>query len=98
MILVLQNHLKINLPLTPETSRDWEWALAGDKIRIQFRSELDARKDILSRKKQGKYSVQLGSFKSDNFTEAISWTRRLIDEGYYTYLHRTEEKFEKKWT
>ncbi|MBP46040.1 MAG: hypothetical protein CL925_16775 [Deltaproteobacteria bacterium] len=97
MILVLQNHLKINLPLTPETSRDWEWALAGDKIRIQFRSELDARKDILSRKKQGKYSVQLGSFKSDNFTEAISWTRRLIDEGYYSYLHRTEEKFEKKY-
>ena len=43
MTLAVQNHLKINFPLTPEKSRDWEWALSGDKIRIQFRSELDAR-------------------------------------------------------
>lgn len=97
MTLAVQNHLKINLPLTPEKSRDWEWALSGDKIRIQFRSELDARKDILSRKKQGKYSLQLGSFESEEFVTAVNWAMLLTEEGYYTYLQRTEEKYNKKY-
>ena len=97
MTLSVQNHLKINFPLTPEKSRDWEWALSGDKIRIQFRSELDARKDILSRKKQGKYSLQLGSFESEEFVTAVNWARLLTEEGYYTYLQRTEETYNKKY-
>ena len=93
MTLVLQNHLTIHLTLTPDTSLDWELALGKDKLRVQFRSELDARKDILSRKKQGKVSIQLTSFSTEEFLEAIRWTQYLIQEGYYAYLHRTEEKF-----
>ena len=97
MTLLVQNRLKIDLSITPGKSRGWEWAESGSKIRVRFRSEMDAGKDILSRKKQGKYSVQLTSLDSVQFETAISWLQRLNHQGYYSYIQRTDETFEKRY-
>ncbi len=97
LTVLVQNKAKIDLSLTPESTQDWEWVKKGNKIRVQFRSELDARKDILARKKQGKYSVQLLSLGENKFSLAVTFMRRLILDGHYAYLHRTEQQYEEKY-
>ena len=58
---------------------------------------MTAVKDILARKKRGKFSIQLISIEQEQFSHAVSLLKRLIHDGYYAYLQRTETKFEEKY-
>ncbi|MDG1860559.1 MAG: hypothetical protein P8J49_03050, partial [SAR324 cluster bacterium] len=59
--ILVQNRLKIDYTITPLSQRDWHLVRINNSIRVQFRSEMAAIKDILYRKKRGKFSVQLVS-------------------------------------
>lgn len=95
--ILVQNRFKIDYTITPLAPRDWHLVRSNKAIRVQFRSELLAVKDILARKKRGKYSIQLISIEHARFPLAVSLLSRLLNDGYYAYLHRTDAKFEGKY-
>ena len=95
--ILVQNRYKIDYTITPLASRDWHLVRRNNEIRVQFRSELFALKDILARKKRGKFSIQLISIEHAQFPLAISLLSRLLNDGYYAYLYRTDAKFEGKF-
>ncbi len=95
--ILVQNRLKIDYTITPLAQRDWHLVRSNKAIRVQFRSELLAVKDILARKKRGKYSIQLISIEHARFPLAVSLLSRLLNDGYYAYLQRTDAKFEGKY-
>ena len=95
--ILVQNRLKIDYTITPLAQRDWDLVRSNKAIRVQFRSELLAVKDILARKKRGKYSIQLISIEHARFPLAVSLLSRLLNDGFYAYLHRTDAKFEGKY-
>ena len=76
-----------------EYARDWEW-IQDRKIKVQFHTEVDAMKDILSRKKLGKFAVQMTSLPVTDFPKALELVQLLVQDGHYAYIHRTEDKFE----
>lgn len=92
--ILVQNRFKIDYTITPLAPRDWHLVSSNNSIRVQFRSELFSVKDILARKKRGKFSLQLVSIEHDRFPLAISLLSRLLNDGHYAYLHRTDSKFE----
>ena len=91
--ILVQNRFKIDYTITPLAPRDWHLIRKNKSIRVQFRSELFGVKDILARKKRGKFSLQLVSIEHDKFPLAISLLSRLLNDGHYAYLHRTDSKF-----
>ena len=95
--ILVQNRYKIDYTITPLAPRDWHLVRSNNAIRIQFRSELYTLKDILARKKRGKYSIQLISIEHARFPMAVSLLSRLLNDGYYAYLYRTDAKFEGKF-
>ena len=95
--ILVQNRFKIDYTITPLASRDWHLVRSNKAIRVQFRSELLAEKDILARKKRGKYSIQLISIEYARFPLAVSLLSRLLNDGFYAYLQRTDAKFEGKY-
>jgi hypothetical protein len=95
--ILVQNRFKIDYTITPLSQRDWHLVRSNKAIRVQFRSELLAVKDILARKKRGKYSIQLISIEHARFPLAVSLLSRLLNDGYYAYLHRTDAEFEGKY-
>ena len=95
--ILVQNRFKIDYTITPLASRDWHLVRSNKAIRVQFRSELLAEKDILARKKRGKYSIQLISIEHARFPLAVSLLSRLLNDGFYAYLQRTDAKFEGKY-
>ena len=54
--LLVQNHLKFDYTITPISSRNWHLTRKNKAISVQFRSELFDEKDILARKKRGKFA------------------------------------------
>jgi hypothetical protein len=92
--VLIQNHHKLDYTVIPEYARDWEWVRDGRKIKVQFHTEVDAMKDILSRKKLGKFAVQMTSLPVTDFPKALELLQLLVQEGHYAYLHRTEDKYE----
>ena len=95
--ILVQNRFKIDYTITPLASRDWHLVRSNKAIRVQFRSELLAEKDILARKKRGKYSIQLISIEHARFPLAVSLLSRLLNDGFYAHLQRTDAKFEGKY-
>jgi len=95
--ILVQNRFKIDYTITPLSQRDWHLVRINNSIRVQFRSELAAIKDILYRKKRGKFSVQLVSIGEDQFQLAVSLMSRLLHAGHYAYLHRTDAEFDGKY-
>jgi cell division septation protein DedD len=95
--ILVQNRHKIDYTITPLGPRDWHLVRSNKAIRVQFRSELFALKDILARKKRGKFSIQLISVEHAHFPLAVSLLSRLLNDGYYAYLYRTDAKFEGKF-
>ncbi len=95
--ILIQNRSKIDYTITPLAPRDWHLIRNNNSIRIQFRSELFPVKDILARKKRGKFSLQILSIEQDRFPLAISLLSRLLNDGHYAYLMKTESKFEGKF-
>ena len=69
--ILIQNHHKLDYTIIPEYARDWEWIQDGRKIKVQFHTEVDAMKDILSRKKLGKFAVQMMSLPVTEFPKAL---------------------------
>tara|TARA_B100000678_G_scaffold161231_1_gene134746 strand:+ start:1363 stop:1959 length:597 start_codon:yes stop_codon:yes gene_type:complete len=65
--ILVQNRFKIDHTITPLSKRDWHLVRINNSIRVQFHSEMEAVKDILSRKKRGKFSIQLISIEDDRF-------------------------------
>ncbi len=51
--ILVQNRFKIDHTITPLSKRDWHLVRINNSIRVQFHSEMEAVKDILSRKKTG---------------------------------------------
>ena len=94
--VLIQNRSKIDYTITPLAPRDWHLVRNNNSIRIQFRSEMTPVKDILARKKRGKFSLQLISVEQERFSLAITLLSRLLNDGHYAYLQRTESKFEGK--
>ena len=92
--VLIQNHHKLDYTIIPEYARDWEWIQDGRKIKVQFHTEVDAMKDILSRKKLGKFAVQMTSLSVTDFPKALELLQLLVQDGHYAYIHRTEDKFE----
>ena len=95
--ILVQNRFKIDYTITPLSQRDWHLVRINNSIRVQFRSELAAIKDILYRKKRGKFSVQLVSIEDGQFQLAVSLMSRLLHAGHYAYLHRTDAEFDGKF-
>ncbi len=94
--LMVQNKSRLDLVEVPDASKDWEVGQDGQKLKIQFRSEVDAMKDILSRRNRGKYAIQLLSVPEDEFQVALDRVRTLMQDGRYAYLYRTEKPYEGK--
>jgi hypothetical protein len=94
--LMVQNKSRLDLIEVPDTSKDWEAAREGRKLKIQFRSEVDAMQDILSRRNRGKYAVQMLSLPEEQFEVALERVRLLMQDGHYAYLHRTEKPYKGK--
>ena len=92
--ILVQNRFKIDYTITPLSERDWHLVRSNNSIRVKFRSEMAATKDILYRKKRGKFSVQLVSIEEDQFQLAVSLMSRLLHAGHYAYLHRTDAEFD----
>ena len=95
--ILVQNRFKIDHTITPLSKRDWHLVRINNSIRVQFHSEMEAVKDILSRKKRGKFSIQLISIEDDRFPLAVSLMSRLLHDGHYAYLHRTDAEFDGKF-
>lgn len=95
--ILVQNRYKIDYTITPLSPREWHLVRRKNSIKVQFPYEMTAIKDILARKKRGKFSIQLISIEHDRFPHAVSLLKRLLHEGYYAYLQRTETKFEDKY-
>ncbi|MCS5551681.1 MAG: SPOR domain-containing protein [SAR324 cluster bacterium] len=95
--IMVQNHYKFDSTITPLSPREWHLVSNKKSIRVQFPYEMTAVKDILARKKRGKFSIQLISIEHDQFSHAVSLLKRLVHDGYYAYLQRTETKFEEKY-
>ena len=95
--IMVQNHYKFDITITPLSPREWHLVRNKKSIRVQFPYEMTAVKDILARKKRGKFSIQLISIEHEQFSHAVSLLKRLIHDGYYAYLQRTETKFEEKY-
>jgi len=95
--IMVQNHYKFDSTITPLSPREWHLSRNKKTIRVQFPYEMTAVKDILARKKRGKFSIQLISIEHEQFSQAVSLLKRLIHDGYYAYLQRTETKFEEKY-
>ncbi len=95
--IIVQNKYKLDYTIIPENTNTWNIIQDEKKLKIQFQGEVDDRKDILSRKKQGKYAVQVMSVEPERFERAVSLVRALVNGGYYAYLHRTDEKFDNKY-
>jgi len=95
--IMVQNHNKFDSTITPLSHREWHLLRNKKSIRVQFPYEMTAIKDILARKKRGKFSIQLISIEHEQFSHAVSLLKRLIHDGYYAYLKRTETKFEEKY-
>lgn len=95
--IMVQNHNKFDSTITPLSPREWHLVSKKTSIRVQFPYEMTAVKDILARKKRGKFSIQLISIEHDQFSHAVSLLKRLVHDGYYAYLQRTETKFEEKY-
>jgi len=92
--ILVQNRFKIDYTITPQAPREWHLVRINNSIRVQFRSELFAVKDILARKKRGKFSIQLISIEHKRFPLAVTLLSRLLNDGHYAYLHRTDAKFD----
>ena len=95
--IMVQNHYKFDSTITPLSPREWYLVRNKKSIKVQFPYEISAVKDILTRKKRGKFSIQLISIEHEQFSHAVSLLKRLIHDGYYAYLQRTETKFEEKF-
>ena len=95
--IMVQNYYKFDSTISPISPREWHLVRNKKSIRVQFPYEMTAVKDILARKKRGKFSIQLISIEHDQFSHAVSLLKRLIQDGYYAYLQRTETKFEEKY-
>jgi len=95
--IFVQNKSKLEYTIIPQSSRDWELIQERRKVKIRFRSEVDVMKDILSRKKRGKYAIQLFSLSEDEIPKVMSLLRLLMNDGHYTYLYRSSVKFEGKY-
>ncbi len=95
--IMVQNHYKFDSTITPLSPREWHLVRNKKSIRVQFPYEMTAVTDILARKKRGKYSIQLISIEHEEFSHAVSLLKRLIHDGYYAYIQRTETKFEEKY-
>ncbi len=94
--LMVQNKSRLDLVEVPDATKDWEVGQDGQKLKIQFRSEVDAMKDILSRRNRGKYAIQLMSVPEDEFSVALDRVRTLMEDGRYAYLYRTEKPYDGK--
>ncbi|MEE2717785.1 MAG: SPOR domain-containing protein [SAR324 cluster bacterium] len=91
--VLVQNRTKFDSTQWVEASRDWLLVEHDERLKVQFRSEVDAMRDILSRKNRGKYAVQMVSLPEREFAKAVELMRRLQREGHYAYLHRTENAY-----
>jgi hypothetical protein len=94
--LLIQNRMKLDYTVIPTFSRNWEWVRDGRKLKVQFHSEEGAKKDILSRKKLGKFAVQMISLPAEEFDQALQLVHLLLEDGHYAYLHRAEQKYDGK--
>ena len=95
--IMVQNRHKIDYTITPFSPREWHLVRSKNSIKVQFPYEMSGVKDILARKKRGKFSIQLISIEHDRFPHAVSLLKRLLHQGYYAYLQRTETEFENKY-
>ncbi|MBF0288387.1 MAG: SPOR domain-containing protein [SAR324 cluster bacterium] len=95
--IIVQNKYKLDYTIIPEHTNTWSIVEERKKLKIQFQGEAEDQKDILSRKKQGKYAVQIMSVEPERFEHAVSLVKVLVAGGYYAYLHRTDEKFDDKY-
>ena len=91
--VLVQNRTKFDSTQWVAASRDWLLVEQDERLKVQFRSEVDAMRDILSRKNRGKYAVQMVSLPEREFVKAVELMRRLQREGHYAYLHRTENAY-----
>ncbi|MBF0238211.1 MAG: SPOR domain-containing protein [SAR324 cluster bacterium] len=89
--ILIQNQAKIDYTIrSGKGNKDWHLIWDGKKLKVQFASEKSDSKDILSRKKRGKYAVQIASIEEERFLTAIQVMRKLLMDGYYAYIFRTE--------
>lgn len=95
--ILVRNECKLDYTILPQDAGMWKIVKAGKQLRVHLMTEQEGRKDILSRKKKGKYAVQILSVERKYFNRAMQTVQELVRDGYYAYLHRTKEKFENKY-
>lgn len=95
--IFIQNKSKYDYTVKPKGRTNWDIVKEGRKIKAIFQSEQAKAKDILSRKKQGKYAIQMASLEEENFLKAVDILRMLINDGYYAYIYKTEKKYKGKY-
>lgn len=91
--MMVQNKNKMDYTVRPTDLTQWGYVNDGKKVKVQFGQESESQKDILSRKNQGKYAMQMMSVESKRFDLAQHMLKQLVEDGYYAYIHRTNEKF-----
>ena len=92
-VVLIQNNNKLDYTIIPEKPADWSLLRKDDRLQITFFSEKEAQNDILSRRKKGKYAVQVISVEAWRVHDAVSLVERLVSDGYYAYIHRTNSTY-----
>ena len=95
--ILVRNQNKFDYTIRTQSPTDWSFNEENKKIRVQLASDKAKGKDILSRKNEGKYAVQLLSLENEYFERAVEITRMLVFSGYYAYLYKTEQKFKDQY-
>lgn len=74
------------------TKSSWYLTEKNQKMMIEFHHKNRESTDLLARTQKTKYAVQLLSLEEVYLPLALGMVERLIGDGYYAYLYRTEDK------
>ena len=95
--IIVQNENKLDYTIIPQGQSQWQVMLDGRNIKVKFDSELEKEQDILSRKKQGKYAVQLISLEEKQYVQALELIQMLVSDGYYAYIYKTKHQYNEQY-
>lgn len=95
--ILIKNQRKFDYTVMPFSNRQFQLVSLDNKIKVAFENESSSEKDILARKKRGKFAVQMMSLDGNRFNRAVEIVRMLVHDGYYAYIYRTHEQFQNQY-
>lgn len=88
-ILIFNAH-KLDYTILPQKAGAWKIVKAGQNLQVERASGMAAPQE------EDQYAVQVLSVERRHFNRAVQLVQDLVNDGYYAYLQRTKEEFQKK--